>query len=413
MQSSADWAVLIDPNTYVYYNASMVLDNGPFEFHAGQYSTDLVASRAAEFLEDAIKEGEPFFIGVAPIAPHSGVVIGDSLWFLEPVPADRHKDLFPCVKVPRSRSFNQRQDGSVGYFARLPLLNDSQVAYGDRFHRRRLQALQAVDEIVDMLVSKLEAHPGVLENTYLFYTTDNGFHIGQHRLPPGKTCSIEEDINIPFLARWPSIAASAAATVPTSHTDVVPTLLKLAGIPPHDDFDGEPMPLGGEHVGAGQRQEHVNVEFWGSGLAEETIFPGHGDLLKPNTYKTLRIVGAEYDLSYTVWCTNEHELYDIKADPLHLTNLYSNGATGFPELAARLDALLLTLKSCKGRVCRRPWEALMGVASLREAMAPKYNDFFRQQLKVNFSACLPGYVTSAEGALKPASLHEPYVTLVE
>ena len=45
-----DLAVLIDPNTYRYLNASTVLDNGKFKFNPGKYSTDLVSDRAVEFL---------------------------------------------------------------------------------------------------------------------------------------------------------------------------------------------------------------------------------------------------------------------------------------------------------------------------------------------------------------------------
>lgn len=34
--------------------------------------------------------------------------------------------------------------------------------------------------------------------------------------------------------------------------------------------------------------------------------------MRPNTYKTVRVIGDDYDFSYSVWCTNEHELYNIK-----------------------------------------------------------------------------------------------------
>lgn len=98
----------------------------------------------------------------------------------------------------------------------------------------------------------------------------------------------------------------------------------------------------------------------------------------------------------------------MQTDPSQLNNLYGSNSTtsGFriPELTARLDGLLLTLKSCKGKVCRRPWEALFPsghVYSLRHAMHKKYDSFFlEQQDRVSFSACLAGYITSAEGALK-------------
>ena len=218
--------------------------------------------------------------------------------------------------------------------------------------------------MVKSVISKLEAHPDVLANTYLFYTSDNGYHIGQHRLPPGKTCNKEEDINIPFLARGPGIAAGEVATFPTSHTDLVPTFFELAGIPLHEDFDGEPIPLTKKRQNSRKpKHEHVNVEFWGEGLAEGTVYDNLGmqssnpraraleitDIkaqtagqFDKNTYKTVRVVGDDYDFSYSVWCTNEHELYDIKVSKhkrsasLSTARLVLRQSAGRPVAVAQL-----------------------------------------------------------------------------
>lgn len=76
------------------------------------------------------------------------------------------------------------------------------------------------------------------------------------------------------------------------------------------------------------------------------------------------------------------------------------------SLIARVDSLLLTLKACKGAVCRRPWETLHpagDVHSLRDAMAPQFDDFYlRQQPRVAFSECKLGYLTEFEGAMQPS-----------
>lgn len=100
--------VLLDPNTYIFYNASMTLDNTTPKFHPGKYSTDLLANRSVEFLNEAINAKKPFFLGIAPIAPHSETVKlpGKPPVFTEPVPAERHRHLFPDAKVPRTPNFN-------------------------------------------------------------------------------------------------------------------------------------------------------------------------------------------------------------------------------------------------------------------------------------------------------------------
>ena len=77
----------------------------------GNYSTDLIASKAVGFLEEAAKSDAPFFLGVMPIAPHTQVThdaAGNPI-FGAPVPARRYKDLYHGVKVPRTANFNPKQ----------------------------------------------------------------------------------------------------------------------------------------------------------------------------------------------------------------------------------------------------------------------------------------------------------------
>lgn len=125
--------------------------------------------------------------------------------------------------------------------------------------------MQGVDELVESLVARLE-ESGQLDNTYIFYTSDNGFHIGQHRLPPGKSTGFDEDIRVPFYVRGPGIPEGKVHDAVTTHIDVAPTLFRLAGIPLRDDFDGTPIPLARDP--AETTHEHVTVEYWGSAFLE-------------------------------------------------------------------------------------------------------------------------------------------------
>jgi N-acetylglucosamine-6-sulfatase len=134
-----------------------------------------------------------------------------------------------------------------------------------------LQALQAVDEIVEGIATRLTDN-GILDKTFIIYSTDNGYHISQHRLPPGKECGYEEDINVPLIIRGPGISIGETNVV-TAHTDLAPTILKLAKADwGWDGLDGSPIPLTDKEIEVAneERQEHVNVEFWGKALAEGT-----------------------------------------------------------------------------------------------------------------------------------------------
>lgn len=110
--------VLIEPNVYVYYNATYQKNRDPPHYQPGRYSTDVVAESAVEFLEHAAsdEEGRPFLVNVMPVGPHferefpaEGGLAGSLLY--PPVPAKRHEHLFPDATVPRTENFNPETVG--------------------------------------------------------------------------------------------------------------------------------------------------------------------------------------------------------------------------------------------------------------------------------------------------------------
>ena len=91
-----------------------------------------------------------------------------------------------------------------------------------------MRSLQAVDEAVAALVQTLQ-ETGQLANTYVVLTSDNGFHLGQHRLEPGKYTAYETDVHVPLLVRGPGVPAGGTVRALTSSVDLAPTLAGLAG----------------------------------------------------------------------------------------------------------------------------------------------------------------------------------------
>ena len=114
--------VLLDPGTYIYYNATMQRNQDAPVSYDGSYSTDLIANKSIELLQEAKAASQPFFLGVTPIGPHSQVVFSltsdQPPVFEPPVPAIRHQDLYPNVTVPRTPNFNPNVV-SVGECLRL------------------------------------------------------------------------------------------------------------------------------------------------------------------------------------------------------------------------------------------------------------------------------------------------------
>ncbi|CEJ87402.1 hypothetical protein VHEMI04403 [[Torrubiella] hemipterigena] len=414
---------LLDPFTYSYLNSTYQRNKEPPVSYEGHHTADVLAKKAMGFLDEAASNSAPFFLGLSPVAPHCNVwenTTGDHstekykpLFFTPPIPADRHKHLFKTVKVPRTHNFNPENPSGVSWMAKLPKIEDGDVDAYDEFYRARLRTLQSVDELVQDVVHRLE-ELNILDNTYIIYTTDNGFHIGQHRLQPGKDCGIEEDINIPLIIRGPGVPEGHTTEIVTTHTDMAPTIMGLIGeaAPANARFDGTAIPLTSSGIvdAAKHRQEHVNVEYWGIAVGEGGRL-GDDCVFQNNTYKALRVVSPSWNLYYSVWCTNEHELYDMKNDPGQLNNLLSTTKRESPvaslnghaldKVVARLDALLFVLKSCKEETCVRPWHSLHpqgNVENLNDALSAKFDAFYtEQQVKVAFNRCELAHILEAEG----------------
>ncbi|KAJ8111105.1 hypothetical protein ONZ43_g5703 [Nemania bipapillata] len=411
---------LLDPFTYWYMNSTFQRNRDPPVSYEGQYSVDVLAEKAIGFLDEAYEAGKPFFIGLAPVAPHSDIQSPafkhgnhsniTEVQFRPPVSAERHAHLFPDAKVPRTANFNPDKPSGGGWIRNLRKQSPEVIEFNDYFYAQRLRALQSVDELVDRVVRRLEDF-GILDNTYVIYSTDNGYHIGQHRLHPSKQCSFEEDINIPLIIRGPGVPEKFTTDIVTAHTDLAPTLLKIAGAPLRDDFDGLAIPLTQDGLAQAKddRHEHVTVEHWGFGANEGLILDWYPRARLNHTYKAMRVIGKSYNLHYQVWCHNEHELYDLNTDPGQMVNLLhpdepsTRTLLGLPlqKVTRRLDSLLFVLKSCRGQTCTNPWRALHpegNVESLKDALSPRFDTFYETAAgNIRFEKCEAGYIVESEG----------------
>jgi hypothetical protein len=112
----------------------------------------------------------------------------------------------------------------------------------------------------------------------------------------------------------------------------------------------------------------------------------------------------------SVWCNDEHELYDLTKDPHQLNNLLLTTSPSANEkildlpvtkVAARLDSLLFVLKSCKGERCAKPWQALHpagDVSTLADALSSRFDVFYEEeQVRIKYNRCEYGYIIDAEG----------------
>ncbi|ROV92831.1 hypothetical protein VPNG_09106 [Cytospora leucostoma] len=391
---------LLDPYTYDYLNAPYQRNRDPPTSYEGQHTVDVLTTKAYGLLDDVVKQGKPLFLGVAPVAPHSNVRVRNNnddfndpdvinkVEFSPPFPAKRHEHLFKDAQVPRTPNFNQDKPSGANWVREREQLSQENLEFNDHFYRQRLRALQSVDELIKALFKKLEDYD-LLDNTYVFFTTDNGYHISQHRLQPGKECSFEEDINIPLAIRGPGVPEGEVSEIVTTHTDLAPTILGLTRAPLRASFDGEPVPLTREGLedATKARHEHVTVEFWGVAAFKGSLRFQPDRLLLNNTYKAVR--------------TDPYQVHNLlhpdeaSHAPTHLLGVPTR------KVVERLDSLLFVLKSCKGQTCVRPWQALRpngNVQTLRDALSHRFDGFYASQTRVEYDHCELGYIPEAEGA---------------
>ena len=185
-------------------------------------------------------------------------------------------------------------------------------------------------------------------------TADNGFHLGEHRLPNGKCEPFESDVHLTNWVRGPGIKPGTVLNVPTQHTDYAATFLELAGVtpPPGYVLDGHsmvPTLLGDTDGIAAAGREYSYSEFF----------------LSCSTWRLIRLaayvdtVGVSRHLAFHSWCTNQTEAYDLGADPYQLNDISSSLPTA--DLR-RLTALSVVLGGCKGALCSAPLSELTPLA---------------------------------------------------
>jgi arylsulfatase A-like enzyme len=114
-------------------------------------------------------------------------------------PAPRYANLFTDLKAPRTTSYDEADvSDKPQYIQRRGLLTQKQRQKINGYYIKRLQTLQSVDEMVSDIVKALE-DTGQLDDTYIIFTSDNGYHLGQHRPADGKQTPYEEDIRVPLI----------------------------------------------------------------------------------------------------------------------------------------------------------------------------------------------------------------------
>ena len=335
-----EWFAAVGASAEKYFDYQLN-ENGTLVSYGStpeEYQGDIYTAKAVDFIQRHAAGGDggqtPFFLFVGYAAPHVGIPIepGDPS-MATPVPAPRHKGRFAAEMLPVTPSFNEADmSDKPASMRKRALLTSTQVSEIGQNYRQRLESLLAVDEGVGQILGALRT-AGILENTLIVFTSDNGFYHGEHRIDFGKVLPYEPAVKVPLLIRGPGVAAGRRVSALVANIDLAPTIVAAAGATPGRVMDGRslyPFLSGGQTAWlSGNGPRHVLVEDSRQGTASTRFLS-----IKRGAY-----VYTEYD-------NGNRELYDLRTDSAQVRSRHADQA--YAKVRRQLATRLAAMKACSG-----------------------------------------------------------------
>jgi len=295
--------------------------------------------------------GRPFAVELATFAPHKPYT-----------PAPQNACDFPQMIEPRNAAFDAANVNPPAWLGQRAALSPGEIGAIDRHYRMRAQQVEAIDATLARIETKLRAEH-LMKKTYIVFSSDNGYHMGEHRLLAGKQTAFDTDIRVPLIVAGPGIPKGRVVREMAQNTDLDPTFVQLAHGTPSPSIDGHSLVSLLRHPGRPRRWptlalvEHLGRARTPSDPDFDTGKLG-GD---PTTYDALRISSprlphfhGHVEAVYVEYrdAAHEREFYDMTRDPYELRNIA--GRLTRPQ-RRELHRLLVGLETCHdARAC---WKA--------------------------------------------------------
>jgi N-acetylglucosamine-6-sulfatase len=350
----SEWHGAIDGSTYRMWGYTLD-DNGhrhtygsPFVEDPRLYQTDVYRRKAVDFIKRRAPSKRPFFLSVAFLAPHHEMKSVRDVTGQLVRPAPRYATALRDEPLDNARAFDEGNVTDKPAFLRRGQLSVSVMDRIAEHHRQRQRTLLSVDDAVVAIVKALRA-AGELDNTYIVFTSDNGYMQGEHDVPSGKMLPYDPSTQVPLILRGPGIPRGRVSKELVGNIDLSPTLLQVAHAHAGLAQDGRSLiPFARNpqrrtrraflHETGGERYVPVRDQ-------DQDGEPAVRRILSYRAVRTNRWLYIEYR-------TGGRELYDLDLDP---NELHSHAyEPRYASIRHTLHRLLLRLAHCKGESCRRP-----------------------------------------------------------
>lgn len=364
----SDWRASMDGNGTYNYQDTHLNNNGKVQSLSGSYQTNAYRRIAVDKVRERAKSDKPYFMHLSFTAPHHGKPRekGDPVAVTD-VEGDQYEIRTPARPknvrgrwdddIPRAPGVGSEKDLSdkPKFMQRLPKMTGSERDGVRSLARQRAESLGLLDDAVGRIVSELKKRDE-LDNTYVVFTSDNGYFLGEHRMRQGKSLPYAPSLRTPTLVRGPGIPAGQSRRDPFVSADFAPTILRMAGLSTHrtPQIDGQSM----------LRVAQEGDNGWSRPILTETgpsTVPtlmdldgktfGDDDPNQESEKSRVRGIRAPGYL-YTETSGREPELYNLARDPGEVRNVIGDRR----ESKARksLNELLDRMDDCLGAECRMP-----------------------------------------------------------
>ncbi len=354
------------PGQGSYYNPTFINDSGQYQMEG--YTTEIIADKTIDWIR-GVKDGDqPWMVMMQHKAPHrawdpgpnelgmyaevtfpepptlfddySGRGTAASLNNMTIASTMRLEQDLKLTDQPR-RGLNEEQmeKWNAVYgpiyedFRASGLTGDELVRFKyQRYMKDYLECVAAVDKSVGKVLDYLEEN-GLLENTMVVYTSDQGFYLGEHGWFD-KRWMYRESLRTPLLVMWPGrVEAGSVNNDLVSNLDFGETFLEMAGAGIPEEMQGRSLlPI----------LEGNTPDDWRTGH----YYHYYEHPSEHNVMRHYGITTGRYKLIHFYYDIDEWELYDIEIDPMEMKNVYDDPA--YSEIREDLHRQLEDLRVSYG-----------------------------------------------------------------